>query len=52
MELPDGHQSRIVSWRNDSPLQEEVRWDEFADWMSDRIIRMDSVFRPLVKALP
>lgn len=52
MELPEGHQCRIVSWRNDSPLQEEVRWDEFADWMSDRIIRMDSVFRPLVKALP
>lgn len=52
MELPEGHQSRIVSWRNDSPLQQEARWDEFADWMSDRIIRMDAVFRPLVKALP
>lgn len=52
MELPEGHQSRIVSWRNDSPLQQEARWDEFADWMADRIIRMDAVFRPLVKALP
>lgn len=52
MELPDARQSRIVSWRNDSPLQEEARWDEFADWMTDRVIRMDAVFRPLVKALP
>lgn len=52
MELPEGHQSRIVSWRNDSPLQQEARWDEFTDWMADRIIRMDAVFRPLVKALP
>lgn len=52
MELPDAHQCRIVAWRNDSPLQDEARWDEFAEWMADRIIRMDAVFRPLVKALP
>ena len=52
LELPDAHQCRIVSWRNDSPLQDEASWDQFADWMADRIIRMDAVFRPLVKALP
>ena len=52
LELPDAHQSQIVSWSNDSPLQDEARWDEYAEWMADRIIRMDAVFRPLVKALP
>jgi hypothetical protein len=52
LELPEAHQCRIVSWRNDSPLQDETRWDEFAEWMADRIIRMDAAFRPLVKALP
>lgn len=52
LELPDAHQCRIVSWRNDSPLQDDARWDEFAEWMADRIIRMDAAFRPLVRALP
>ena len=51
MELPDAQQCRIVAWREESPLQDESRWIEYADWMADRIIRMDAVFRPLVKAL-
>lgn len=51
-ELPDAHQCRIVTWLPDSPLQDESRWGEYVIWMSDRIIRMDDVFRPLVRALP
>lgn len=50
-ESPDAHQSRVVSWRFDSPLQDTERWDEYADWMADRIVRMDAVFRPRVRAL-
>ncbi|KGM55006.1 hypothetical protein N800_01630 [Lysobacter daejeonensis GH1-9] len=52
MELPDAHQCRIVSWRNSSHLQDQARWPEYVEWMADRIIRMDGVFRPLVKQLP
>lgn len=52
MELPDAHQCRIVSWRNDSPLQEEAHWEEYVTWMADRILRIDKVFRPAIKRLP
>ncbi|MDQ3494577.1 MAG: DUF4268 domain-containing protein [Pseudomonadota bacterium] len=52
MELPDAHQCRIVTWRSDSPLQEKERWQEYVEWMAERIIRMDTVFRPAVRGLP
>ena len=52
LDLPDAHKCRIVSWRNESPLQDAARWEEYAEWMTDRIIRMDAVFRPLIRALP
>lgn len=51
LELPDAHQCRIVAWRNDSPLQDETRWEEYVAWMADRILRMDSVFRPAIRQL-
>ena len=47
-ESPEAHQSRIVSWRFDSPLQNAERWEEYADWMADRIVRMDAVFTRVV----
>jgi hypothetical protein len=52
LELPDAHQCRIVTWLPDSPLQDESRWTEYVNWMSDRIVRLDEVFRPVIRALP
>lgn len=52
MELPDARQCRIVVWRNDSPLQDEDRWEDYVKWMAEAILRMDAVFRPVVKLLP
>lgn len=50
-ELPNAHVCRIATWRLDCPLQDESRWPDYADWMVDRIIRMDAVLRPLIKGL-
>lgn len=51
-ELPDRHMSRVACLRADSPPEDESRWSEYVDWMADRILRMEAVFRPVIKALP
>ena len=28
------------------------RWDEYLDWLTQRLVKMDQVLRPIVKALP
>lgn len=52
-ELPDSPScARIVSWKHDAPFQDEHRWDEYFHWMTQRIVKMDEVFRPIVRELP
>lgn len=51
-ELPDQVLSKIGCLREDSPPEDEARWDEYVAWMVNRLVRMDEVFRPLVRALP
>lgn len=51
-ELPDAKAVRIAVWRPDSPLEEEDRWPEYLDWLTQRIVEMHRVFQPLVRALP
>lgn len=51
-ELPDALACRIGLFRWDSPLDDESRWNEYFDWMSDRVIRLEAVFRPVVRVLP
>lgn len=51
-ELPDAHACRIALWRPESPLSEESRWDEYLDWMTAHVVRMEAVFRPIIRALP
>jgi hypothetical protein len=43
---------RIVSYYNDASIEEEARWDEYLRWLEDRLVAMDRVLRPIVKALP
>lgn len=49
--LPDGHACRILHVRPDSPLEDEGQWPAYFAWLEDAAVRMDTVFRPLVKAL-
>jgi|CXWL01.1.fsa_nt_gi hypothetical protein len=51
-ELPDRKMSRVICLRDASPPDDESRWPEYVEWMVERILRMEEVFRPLVRALP
>jgi len=44
--LPDAEACRIALTRTESPLDYEVCWGEYIDWMVERIVKFDSVFRP------
>jgi hypothetical protein len=51
-ELPDAKACRIATWYPQASLEDENRWEEYLDWLTQRLIRMDQVLRPIVKALP
>jgi len=52
MELPAKTASKIVSFYSDASLEEESRWHEYQDWLIQRLVAMERVFRPIVKTLP
>jgi hypothetical protein len=33
-------------------IEDESRWDEYPDWLTQRLVRMDQVLRPVVKGPP
>lgn len=51
-ELPDAMACRIASWYPQASLEDESRWNEYLDWLTQRLVKMDQVLRPVVKALP
>jgi hypothetical protein len=51
-DLPDAKACRIASWYPDASIEDESRWDEYLDWLTQRLVKMDAVLRPIVKALP
>jgi hypothetical protein len=51
-ELPDAKACRIVTYLPDASITDEDRWVEYLKWVEQRLITMDRVLRPLVKALP
>lgn len=51
-ELPDAIACRIASWYPNASIEDESRWEEYLDWMSEHLEKMDGVLRPIVKALP
>lgn len=51
-ELPDAKACRIAAWYPDASLDDESRWGEYLDWLTERLVKMDQVLRPIVKALP
>jgi hypothetical protein len=52
MELPTKTACRIASFCNDTSIEGESRWDEYQDWLIQRLVAMERVFRPIVKTLP
>ncbi|MCD2449848.1 DUF4268 domain-containing protein [Methylicorpusculum oleiharenae] len=50
-ELPDKNACRILIFRNDAPLTDETAWPSYFDWLTVTALKLDQVFRPLVKAL-
>ncbi len=51
-ELPDSMACRIATWYPDASIEDQDRWDEYLDWITQRLVKMDQVLRPVVKALP
>jgi Domain of unknown function (DUF4268) len=51
-DLPNSKACRIVSWCHEASIEEEGRWGEFFDWLTERLVKMDLVLRPIVRALP
>jgi Domain of unknown function (DUF4268) len=50
--LPDAQACRIATWYPHASIEDESRWDEYLDWLTQRLLKMDQVLRPIVKALP
>lgn len=51
-ELPDSKACRIATWYPDASIEDESRWGEYLDWITQRLVKMDQVLRPIVRALP
>ena len=51
-ELPDAKACRIATWLPDASIEDEGRWNEYLAWLEQRLVIMDKVLRPIVKALP
>lgn len=50
-ELPDKDACRILIYKNDAPLSDEIAWPRYFAWLTDTAHKMDQVFRPLVRTL-
>ena len=50
-ELPDAHACRIATWRPGSPIEDETQWGAYLDWLVQRIVKMNAVFRPVIQAI-
>ena len=50
-ELPDAQACRIATWYPRASIEDEARWEEYLGWLTQRLVKMDQVLRPIVKAL-
>ena len=51
-ELPRSRSCRITSYYPNAYIEDETRWEEYFQWIGQRLATMDTVLRPIVKALP
>jgi hypothetical protein len=48
---PEAMASRLISWYAEASLEDKNRWPEYIDWITNRLIKMDAILRPLVNDL-
>lgn len=51
-ELPDSVACRIAIYYSNASIEDEQRWNEYMEWMTLHLIKMDAVFRPIIRTLP
>lgn len=51
-ELPDAHACRIAIYKAGCPLEDEGRWQEYVDWIVEKVMQMSANFRPVIRGLP
>lgn len=51
-ELTHANASKVIAWHSDAPLEDESRWPEYIDWLTSNLVKMQSILRPIVQALP
>jgi hypothetical protein len=51
-ELPSAKACRIASYYPNASIEDLDRWDEYFSWIVQRMIKMDTVLRPIVKSIP
>ncbi len=51
-ELPDARACRIAIRCPNVAIDDESRWAEYFNWFTQRVVKLDAVLRPIVKALP
>jgi hypothetical protein len=51
-ELPDAQACRVAAWYPDASIEDESRWEEYLDWLTRRLVKMDEILRPIVRGLP
>jgi hypothetical protein len=51
-ELPEARACRIATWCPDASIEDESRWGVYLGWIAQRLVTMNAVLRPIVKALP
>lgn len=50
-ELPGQKGSVIHAVKAGAPVDDEIRWPECHEWLSNTLAKMDAVFRPIIKPL-
>ena len=51
-ELPESTACRIASWYAQASIEDLDRWEEYLDWLTKQLVKMDQVLRPIVRTLP
>lgn len=50
--LEDAQATRIAAWLPNASIENEARWPEYQVWVTQQLVKMDAVLRPIVRALP
>lgn len=50
-ELPESGACRIASYCQGVSIEDETRWNEYINWLTQRLVKMNEVLRPIVKTL-